>query len=526
MDTPLVKAIREAYRSGQEDEALEPMVVADRSGAPVGRMKNGDYVIFYDIRGEREVELTQSLTAEEFRYFPRKEHTLLNFVTMIQYSSELDVRVAFPPENKIRNTLSEVLSRAGMRFLKISESEKAVHVGFFLNGKSDTLFPGEQRIVVPSPEGCSSYAETPEMSAAGIAEELAKKLEDASYRAVIVNLANVDVVGHIENKEAVYKAVHSVDKVLGRIVKDCRRCGVTLIVTADHGSVEDWLYPDGTVNTGHTKSPVPFILADFATENPTAFALKPDGELSDIAPTVIDLLDLDKPDEMTGSSLASKPSVPGNPGRRICLLILDGWGMGKDTEGNMIVRSGSPSFDALWQRYPHSLLKAAGEAVGMPEGTVGNSEAGHLHIGAGRRIFLDRVRIDKAIKNRSFFSNEAFVWSMKKAKADRMPLHLLGIVSHYSSHGSLDHLFALLELARDMRMEKVFIHSLIGRRGERPESGAVYIAKVEDMCRKMRVGSVVTVMGRHWALDREENWPLVEKAYKALVWGDGTPVLT
>jgi 2,3-bisphosphoglycerate-independent phosphoglycerate mutase len=161
----------------------------------------------------------------------------------------------------------------------------------------------------------------------------------------------------------------------------------------------------------------------------------------------------------------------------------------------------------------------------MPPGTVGNSESGHLHLGAGRRVFLDRVRIDRAIADGKFFQNDAFIWAMEGAKRDNKPLHLLGIVSHYSSHGTIDHLFALLQMARDRGVKDVYIHSLIGRRGEKPESGAAYVEKVEQKCSDLKTGQVVTVMGRFWALDREENWDRVEKAYRALVEGRGLRVI-
>jgi 2,3-bisphosphoglycerate-independent phosphoglycerate mutase len=162
----------------------------------------------------------------------------------------------------------------------------------------------------------------------------------------------------------------------------------------------------------------------------------------------------------------------------------------------------------------------------MPPNTVGNSEAGHLHLGAGRRVLLDRVRIDKTIADGSFYSNESLLRAMRRAKQDRKPLHLMGIISHYSSHGTIKHLFALLQMAKDLGLNKVFIHGFIGRRGEKPESGAIYVEKIEDKCRELGLGRVVTVIGRHWALDREKNWDRVEKTYRALVYGEGTPVRT
>jgi 2,3-bisphosphoglycerate-independent phosphoglycerate mutase len=523
MNTPLVKAIRQAYKSGQEDEALEPMIAVDSEGKPIGRFQAGDSVIFYDIRGEREIELTESLTDPEFSHFPIDKEFRLNFTTMIEYSSSLDVRVAFQTDEEITNTLTEVITRAGKRLLKIAESEKAIHVGFFLNGKKEEQFPGEERIIVPSPEDVDNYALLPEMSAEKLTDEICSRLEDPSSEIIIANLANVDVVGHIEDKKAILKAVEAVDHALGKIAEACRQTGTTLIATADHGTVEEWLYPDGAVNTGHTQNPVPFIFADFSTENPS-WDVRDEGELIDVAPTVLRLLGLDKPQEMTGTSLISNFPAHQSTMRKMLILILDGWGMREEERGNLIKEAHTPNFDALWSRFPHTLLASAGEAVGMPAHTVGNSEAGHLHLGAGRHIFLDRVKIDRAIEDGSFYRNPAFLWAMEEAKKTRKALHLLGIVSFYSSHGSIEHLFALLRMAKEMNLERVFIHALIGRRGERPESGAIYVAKVEEMCRELALGGVVTVIGRFWALDREFNWDRVEKTYRALVRGKGTPV--
>ena len=517
-------AIRAAYAAGQEDEALEPIVKIGADGAPVGRIGRGDVLIFYDIRGEREVEITQSLTDPDFRSFPAAEDLGLHFVTMIEYDSSLSVRVAFPKDGQIRNTLVEVVSRAGMRLAKVAESEKAAHIGFFMNGKSETVFPGEERIIVPSPEGLANYDEQPAMSAAAVAEAVVRKAAEPDIRLVLANFANVDVVGHIENRSAVLRAVEAVDDALGRVAAEAERLGAVLIVTADHGTVEEWTYPDGTINTGHTRSPVPFVFADFSASRPVAGRLRPSGELADVAPTVLGLLGLEAPAEMTGRSLLAG-EVRRNPGAaKVLVLILDGWGLGDGGDGDLIARAQTPHFDALRGRFPHILLQASGEAVGMPPGTVGNSEAGHLHLGAGRRVFLDGVRIDRAIQDGSFRTNPVFREAMARAREGKRPLHLMGIVSHYSSHGTIDHLFALLEMARAAAVPEVYVHGFIGRRGERPESGAIYAEKVEEKCREFGAGELVTVLGRYWSLDREGNWDRVEKAYRALVYGEGTRV--
>jgi 2,3-bisphosphoglycerate-independent phosphoglycerate mutase len=517
-------AIRAAYRAGQEDEALEPIIKVNDEGQPVGRIGRGDSVIFYDIRGEREIEITESLTEPDFPHFPVEKNLDPSFVTMIEYDPKLRARPAFPKEEKIKNTLAEVIGKAGLRLAKIAESEKAAHIGFFMNGKTDAVFPGEERVIVPSPEGLVNYDQRPEMSAASVADEVIKKIGEANIELVIANFANVDVVGHIENKSAAVRAVETVDRELGRIVAEARKQRLTLIVTADHGTVEEWLYPDGTINTGHSKNPVPFILADYSLEEPSGLSLRRSGELADVAPTILELLRIEKPAEMTGQSLLTETTASAKKRERVIMLILDGWGMREDPEGNLIAESATPIFDGLWAHFPRALLQSSGEAVGMPPGTVGNSEAGHLHLGAGRRILLDRVRIDKAVDDRSFFANKAFRWAIQKAKQEHRGLHLMGIISHYSSHGTIKHLFALLKLVKDAGVRDVYVHGFIGRRGEKPESGAIYVEKVEEMCRTLGVGEVVTVMGRYWSLDREGNWDRVEKAYRALVYGEGTPV--
>ena len=515
---PISDAVREAYANGEEDEALEPLVLLDAGATPVGRIRNGDYVIFYDIRGEREVELTRSFVDEGFHEFPTDKGLKANFVTMIQYDEMLKVQVAFPPQGDIVDTLSEVASNHGLRQVKITESEKAIHLGFFLNGKRDEAFPGEERIIIPSPR-VDNYADKPEMSISQVTEAILQKVDDPTYSLIIGNFANVDVIGHIENEKAIKRAVEIVDANVGLVVGAAKRAGVTPLITADHGTVERWLYPDGAIDTGHTDSPVPFILI-----SPQKRALRDGGELSDVAPTVLHLLGLPKPAAMTGRSLLAHGAATDRGGRRVLLLIVDGWGFKAKSEGNLIAQAQTPVTDSLQQEYPFTTLEASGRAVGMPAGTVGNSEAGHLHLGAGRRVYSDRLRIDEAIEKGSFPENEAFLWAMRGAKRNGTRLHLLGIVSFYSSHGSVDHLHALLKLAKREGLKEVYIHSMLGRRGEHPESGARYIQSVEEETERLGLGRVVSVIGRFWALDREENWDRIEKTYRWLVYGEGKAV--
>lgn len=510
----MAAAVREAYARGEEDEALEPLVLVDEEGMPVGRIRDGDYVIFYNIRGEREVELTRSFVEEGFQGFPTEKELKVDFATMIQYDGTLKVKVAFPPVGEIEHTLSQVISEHGLRQVKITESEKAIHLGFFLNGKVDRPFPGEERIIIPSPR-VTSYEEVPQMSIAEVTEAILEKTGDPSYDLVIGNFVNVDVLGHIESQRAIDRGVEIVDSHVGQVVEAAQKANVTMIITADHGTVEKWLYPDGAIDTGHTDSSVPFILV-----SSDGTSLRDGGSLTDVSPTILQLLGLPKPATMTGDSLLEDPPANEPDRRRVLLLIVDGWGFREETYGNLIAQAHTPVMDRLQGEYPFTALKASGKPMGMPEGAVGNSEAGHLHLGAGRRIPSDRLRIDEAIKDGSFFANEAFLWAMRGAQKDGTRLHLLGIVSFYSSHGSVDHLTALLKLAKREGLKEVYVHSMLGRRGEHPESGARYIQTVEETVERLGLGRVVSVIGRFWALDREENWDRIEKTYRWLVHGE------
>ena len=283
--------------------------------------------------------------------------------------------------------------------------------------------------------------------------------------------------------------------------------------------MERWAYPDGAINTGHTDSPVPFVLIP---PDGSRIPLRDAGELTDVAPTVLQLLGLPQPAVMTGSTLLRETSPVEQT--RVLLVILDGWGYRSETDANLIAEANSGAMDRLMEEHPYALLEAAGPSVGMPAGTVGNSEVGHLHLGAGRQIYSDRVRIDRAIEDGSFFQNPAFVKAMQGTIADGTRLHLLGIVSFYSSHGSVKHLEALMRMAKEQGVPEMYIHGMLGRRGERPESGAIYMQDVEEEAERIGLGKAVSVIGRYWSLDREENWDRIEKTYRWLVEGAGTHV--
>lgn len=518
----IAEGVRAAYGRGEEDEAMDPIILADDAGNAVGRIGAGEPVIFYDIRGEREVQITECFTDPDFSHFAIPEGHQTPFATMIEYDPKLNVDVAFPPESVIDNSLCEVVSKAGMKQVKVVETEKAVHLGFFLNGKKHEPYPGERRRFIESLK-VADYSEHPKMQIAEVVVAVEEELTNDENDLVIANFANTDVIGHIENQDSVITAVEAVDAAAGQVVEKARALGMDVLITADHGTVEAWLYEDGKVDTGHTTSPVPFVYLEAGTEPDESIEndfSEVKGSLVNVAPTALPILGLDIPAEMNVEPIFTRKNAAPKR-RRLFLLICDGWGYNAETRGNMIAAANTPNMDGYLANWPAVLLHASSTHVGMPEGTVGNSESGHLHIGTGRIVYSDRLRIDRAMTDGSFAKNEAFQKAIDIAKAEGKPLHLLGIVSFFSSHGSLDHLFALMKMAADNNVPEVFIHSLLGRRGERPEAGARYVADVQKEADRLGLGKVVTVIGRYWALDREYNWDRIEKTYRALVHGEG-----
>jgi 2,3-bisphosphoglycerate-independent phosphoglycerate mutase len=208
-------------------------------------------------------------------------------------------------------------------------------------------------------------------------------------------------------------------------------------------------------------------------------------------------------------------------GKPLMLMILDGWGIRQDTEGNSIANAKTPYYNKLLNSYPHTLLGASGEDVGLPDGQMGNSEVGHLNIGAGRIVYQEFTRISKAIRDGDFFRNEILIEAITKCKETGKSLHLIGLLSDGGVHSHITHLYALLELAGKYGVKDVYIHALLDGRDVPPANAKEYINALEVKCRKLELGKVATIMGRYWGMDRDKRWDRVERAYNAMVFGEG-----
>ncbi|MCU7960712.1 MAG: 2,3-bisphosphoglycerate-independent phosphoglycerate mutase [gamma proteobacterium symbiont of Bathyaustriella thionipta] len=293
-----LSALKMAYERGETDEFVKPTVITENGAAPVF-IKDGDAVIFMNYRSDRAREITRPFIEPDFDSFPRKVvRKLGSFTSLTEYNSEFDIPVAFPPE-RLKNVFGEYIANLGLHQLRLAETEKYAHVTFFFNGGREQPFDGEERILVQSPD-VATYDLQPEMSAQEVTVKLVEAIESGSYDAIIVNYANSDMVGHTGKLDAAIKAIETLDKSLGRVLTAIRRAGGEMLITADHGNSELMLDSEtGQPHTAHTTNPVPLIYVGRKA------TLADSAALCDIIPTLLQIMDLPLPGEMSGHQLIS-----------------------------------------------------------------------------------------------------------------------------------------------------------------------------------------------------------------------------
>jgi 2,3-bisphosphoglycerate-independent phosphoglycerate mutase len=297
-----IELIEDSYNNGIFDEFVLPSVITNEDGTPVQTIHDEDAVIFYNFRPDRAIQISNTFTNEDFRSFDRgeKHPRNLHFVCLTHFSETVDGYVAFKPTN-LDNTLGEVLSQNNLKQLRIAETEKYPHVTFFFSGGREEPFLGEERILIDSPK-VATYDLQPEMSALEVTDALLKEIQQDKQDVIILNFANPDMVGHSGMLEPTVKAIEVVDECLGKIVDAIIEKGGVSIITADHGNADEVVTMEGGPMTAHTTNPVPVIVTQKGIE------LRKDGKLGDLSPTILDLLQVSLPKEMTGVSLIKSDS--------------------------------------------------------------------------------------------------------------------------------------------------------------------------------------------------------------------------
>ena len=297
----VVKAIEDSYQKEVFDEFVEPTIICNGE-EPVATIEENDSVIFFNFRPDRAREITRALVDPNFDGFETKKNLNLYYVCFTSYDDTMpNVHVAFKKET-LKNTFGEYISKKGYTQLRIAETEKYAHVTFFFNGGEEKQYEGENRILVPSPK-VETYDLKPEMSAYEVTEKTLDAIKNDRYDCIILNYANTDMVGHTGSLEAAIKAVEAIDECVGKVVELVEAKKGNLLITADHGNAEQMIdYSTGEPHTAHTTNPVPLILVT----NNKDLKLKSGGKLADLAPTMLDLMNLEKPEEMTGNSLLDR----------------------------------------------------------------------------------------------------------------------------------------------------------------------------------------------------------------------------
>ncbi len=287
-----------SYKEEVYDEFVVPAVIVDGDSQPVGTVNDGDSIVFLNFRPDRAIQLSQAFTQPDFAGFERGNYPKnLYYVCLTTYSATVQGHIAFGPKS-LDNTLGEVLVQHGKKQLRIAETEKYPHVTFFFSGGRDVELEGETRILINSPK-VATYDLQPEMSAREVADACVAEIEAERQDVIILNFANPDMVGHSGKLEPTIKAVETTDECVGRVVEAILAKGGVALITADHGNAETEIDEDGRPQTSHTTNPVPFIVTD------KNVVLREGGILGDIAPTILDLISIDKPQEMTGTSIIS-----------------------------------------------------------------------------------------------------------------------------------------------------------------------------------------------------------------------------
>ena len=295
--TDALAAIERSYLAGVTDEFIKPTAITSQDGKPLATIRDGDYVLCFNFRTDRCREITEVLTQQDHPEQGMKKLPL-HYTTMTQYDAKFKgVKIIFENDD-LKNTLGEIIASRGLKQIRIAETEKYPHVSFFFSGGRETPFEGENRIMIPSPK-VATYDLQPEMSAGEITDAIVPEIRNKTADFICLNFANTDMVGHTGIWDAAVKAAETVDRCVERVVSAALDSGYTVFLTADHGNADYMINGDGTPNTAHTMNPVPFFIIDKAWKG----GIKPGGKLGDLAPTILTMMGLEIPPEMTGNIL-------------------------------------------------------------------------------------------------------------------------------------------------------------------------------------------------------------------------------
>lgn len=535
-----ISAVQETIEGDFSVERMGPKIVQDPEGNPVGRIEDydqpgrGDSLVIYNVNGDNIVGLAESLSDPSYQKFPAIPNLDLSLYTMVPYSADLNAKTAFSKVTAPQS-LGQILSDAGISQSRIMGKNRVKAMTNALDGNmAITYAPDTYQLVEVESPAVETLPENPGYNSTQIADRTIERITQTNDRVIITNFAAPDLLGQTGDLVLASEGLDAMDQQLERTIQAARDAGMTVLVTGTYGNVEQMLDDMDTPVRGrynsHTTNPVPFIFIDDRDQRlATELDILQEGlSIGSVAPTILEVLGLEKPQQMTAPSVFRDFQPMRN--ERVLVITVDGIGSTPEMRGNAIdltrqrlQRENRRLYlDDLFVSQPVTDLAASGTNVGIREGKAGYPEATYFALGTGlapEDIKLEMVRIDEAIENENFPENPVFNEAIDRALRDGTKLHLLGLVSDSEVDASIDHLAALLNLAKSKGMAKndVIIHSITDGIDEAPLSATDNIKKVVQLTEEIGVGTLATIGGRYWFMNQEQENDKIERAYNALV---------
>eukprot|EP00823_Brevimastigomonas_motovehiculus_P000332 TRINITY_DN10427_c0_g1_i1.p1 TRINITY_DN10427_c0_g1~~TRINITY_DN10427_c0_g1_i1.p1 ORF type:complete len:617 (-),score=114.15 TRINITY_DN10427_c0_g1_i1:81-1931(-) len=556
------EALEPFHKVGVDDQFMPPLVRVDSKRRPLGVVKKGDAIIYFDFRTDRAKPLTACFMGIPFggqvgglSKSAQSKRPAVTMVTMTHYDGNFVkkksptgsvLREAFNPAAPLSDSYAEVAGRNGIDQLVVAETEKWRAITWFKDGRRNLgyemfsddgflrvdkhpTFPITVKVV--RSRQVAAHIQAPQMRAKEITDVLLQGVKEG-VTDIFANYANSDMVGHAMTSPnwfpGVIQAILELDTQLGRLVPVALKEGYTVIITADHGNAEHMLHNNGKANPAHTTNKVPFIILGLHSDEKVT--MRTGVTISDLAPTVMALRGLPLPSSWDKRS-ALEGSFKTDKKRKIMKLVLDGYGISKPAKDNAMYMASQKKGTSLlidsWMEGADGAVstqaEASGELCGYPKGEAGTTEFGHVLFDAGRFVGSDVAMIDLAIQRNEFSQNKAFLTTFEEAVSSGSTVHVMGILSDGMVHSSLKHVQALLEMAAKsgLKQRQLAFHVITDGRDVPGDSSPKYITWLETQLTKYGVGSIVSIWGRGWGKDRDNRWKRIEAAFRSLVEGVG-----
>jgi len=533
-------AVQDAVDAQLPINQLSPQITVDPAGEPIGRIDDyeekgkGDSLVIFNVNGANIIGIAESFSDPSFQKFPTVGDLDVSLYTMLPYSADLNAKTAFPLV-KNENSLGQILASSNVSQSRIVGTRRVNDLTQALDGNAKVTYtPDNYTLVEVDDPSLETIKDNPEYNTNNVAEKTIERINQSDDQVVMANFSALDIIAETGDIIRTAEAIDILDEQLGSVIDEAQKAGMTVMLTGTHGNVESMLDENDNPIKGryfsYTDNPVPFLYIDGRDNRlkTQKNVLEEDLSLASVSPSILEILGLETPETMTAPSLFKGFAPQQNS--RVLVITIDGLGVSDITRGNALElarqtaaqQNRQLNLDKLAEQYPSTNLTASGKAMGLRDEQPGYPTANYFALGSGLAegdIALDMLKIDNAIANDTFLSNPAFVDAVDNAIKNGTKLHLLGLVSEAEVESSIEHLEALLNLAkkRGMKKEDVIIHAISDGINEAPNAVVNNIKRVELLADQIGVGTLATVGGRYWFMNQDNENTKIEKAYNSLV---------